>query len=312
MMQFGLMFFASDENALQGDKYHLLIECAKFADAHGFSSVWVPERHFTQFGCLYPNPAVLHAALARETERIRLLAGSVVLPLHHPLRVAEEWSVVDNLSGGRIGISFASGWNPNDFAFFPERYETRQQEMFAGIETVQKLWRGESLEVTNGNGQQVEVRVYPTPVQKELPIWVTAASNPDTFIKAGEIGANLLTHTLDQEPEQLAEKIALYREARARHGHDPQAGQVTVMLHTFVGEEMEVVREQARQPYCDYHKSNAGLLKGLGRSRARNIDLTALSEKELDEFVNFLFERFASSRGLIGTPQSCRALVAQL
>lgn len=311
-MQFGLMFFASDENALQGDKYHLLIECAKFADQHGFSTVWVPERHFTQFGCLYPNPAVLHAALARETERIRLLAGSVVLPLHHPLRVAEEWSVVDNLSGGRIGISFASGWNPNDFAFFPERYETRQQEMFAGIETVQKLWRGESLEVTNGNGQQVMVRVYPTPVQKELPIWVTAASNPDTFIKAGQIGANLLTHTLDQDPEQLAEKIALYREARARHGHDPQAGQVTVMLHTFVGEEMEVVREQARQPYCDYLKSNAGLLKGLGRSRARNIDLTALSEKELDEFVNFLFERFASSRGLIGTPQSCRALVAQL
>lgn len=312
-MQFGVMFFASDENALSGsNKYRVVIESAKFADRHGFSSVWVPERHFTQLGCLYPNPAVLHAALSRETERIRLHAGSVVLPLHNPIRVAEEWAVVDNLSGGRVGLSFASGWNPDDFAFFPERYKDRAAEMYAGIREVQRLWRGEPALVTNGTGKQVEVRVYPTPVQPELPMWITAAGNPETFTRAGELGANLLTHLLDQGVDRLAERIQLYRQARARHGHDPQAGRVSIMLHTFVGEDFETVREQARAPYCEYLKANIGLLKGLAQSRVREIDLSTLSPAELDEFVNFLYERFVSSRALIGTPDTCLDLVAQL
>ncbi len=90
-MKFGLMFFASSEESLSGNKYRVVLESARFADANGFSSVWVPERHFTQLGSLYPNPAVLHAALAASTSRVRLLAGSVVVPLHHPIRIAEEW-----------------------------------------------------------------------------------------------------------------------------------------------------------------------------------------------------------------------------
>ncbi len=89
-LQFSVMFFASSNDAEAEDKYRLVIEGARFADAHGFSSVWVPERHFGKFGCLYPSPSVLHAALARETHRVRLRAGSVVLPLHNPFRVAEE------------------------------------------------------------------------------------------------------------------------------------------------------------------------------------------------------------------------------
>ena len=142
-IEFGLIFFSSSEAAFSGDKYRLVIESARFADRHGFSSVWIPERHFTKDGWLYPNPAVLQAALARETQQIHLRAGSVVMPLHNPLRVAEEWAMVDNLSGGRVGISFASGWHPNDFALFPENYANRNEAMYRGIQTVQKLWRGE-------------------------------------------------------------------------------------------------------------------------------------------------------------------------
>src|SRR5579863_4357778 len=142
---FGLMFFASHQDALVGEKYRLLIESARFGDRHGFARVWVPERHFTRFGCLFPNAAVLHAALSRETSRIGLNAGSVVLPLHDPLRVAEEWAMVDNLSGGRVGVSFASGWNPADFALQPENYADRHNLLFTNLEKVQTLWRGGSI-----------------------------------------------------------------------------------------------------------------------------------------------------------------------
>ena len=142
-VQFSLSFFGNYEAAFDGHKYDLLIEGAKFADRHGFEAVWIPERHFHAFGGFSPNPSVIAAALARETEHVRLRAGSVVLPLHHAVRVAEEWSVVDNLSRGRVGVSFASGWHPDDFVFAPEAYGRHRELMFEKIEEVRQLWRGE-------------------------------------------------------------------------------------------------------------------------------------------------------------------------
>jgi phthiocerol/phenolphthiocerol synthesis type-I polyketide synthase D len=311
-MKFGLMFFASSEAALSGDKYRLVIECARFADANAFSSVWVPERHFTEFGSLYPNPAVLHSALAMCTTRVKLMAGSVVAPLHSPIRITEEWSMVDNLSGGRVGISFAPGWNPDDFALNPGGYAKRQQTLHEAIQTIQHLWQGGTLEVENGLGEMRHVRVYPTPVQPSLPVWLTAAGNPQTFRRAGEVGANVLTHVLDQDEDQLAQKIKLYREAREAKGFDPAAGQVTVMLHTFVGNDAALVREQAREPYCNYLRNNIHLLNGLAQSRGQQVDVRSMPAKQLDDFINYLYERFAQSRGLIGTPESSQALIHKL
>jgi phthiocerol/phenolphthiocerol synthesis type-I polyketide synthase D len=247
-MEFGLIFFSSDEDDLGAQKYHLVLESAKFADQCGFSAVWLPERHFTKLGCIFPNPAVLHAALAMVTNRVRLRSGSVVLPLHNPIRIAEEWAVVDNLSQGRVEVAFASGWHPNDFALYPEKYTTRNEEMYRGMATIQKLWMGESISVKSGTGDLVQVRTYPTPIQPNLPMWVTAAGNPQTFAKAGELGCHLLTHLFDHSVEQLAEKILIYRQARADHGFEPESGKVAVLLHTFLGEEIDEVREQVRHP----------------------------------------------------------------
>src|SRR5262249_36529131 len=161
------MFFNGTEEGAR-DRYRLVLESARYADRHGFSSVWVPERHYTAFGGLYPNPSILQAALARETRRLRLMAGSVVGPLHHPLRLAEDWSVIDNLSDGRVGLSLASGWNPDDFAIAPERYEGRHEQVFRTLEELRRLWRGEVVEAKSGSGKPIRVRIYPTPIQREL------------------------------------------------------------------------------------------------------------------------------------------------
>ncbi len=312
-IRFGLIFFSSSETPFSGDKYRLVIESSKFADRHGFSSVWIPERHFTKDGWLYPNPAVLHAALARETSQIRLRAGSVVMPLHDPIRVAEEWAMVDNLSGGRVEISFASGWHPNDFVFFPEHYTNRNEVMYRGIETVKKLWRGEAIQVKGGDGNMVEIRTYPTPIQQELPIWVTAAGNPKTFAGAGEQGAHLLTHLYNQTIEELAEKIRIYREARANHGYDPQTGKVSVMLHTYVGKDDADVQEHAQGPFCEYLKSASYLLNAVAYSRGQKIDLSTLSEQDYNDYLQFVYNRLVSmQRVLFGTPESCFELTKLL
>jgi natural product biosynthesis luciferase-like monooxygenase protein len=311
--RFGLIFFSSSEAAVDGDKYHLLLESAKFADRAGFSSVWIPERHFTKDGWLYPNPAVLQAALARETKQIRLLAGSVVMPLHDPIRVAEEWAMVDNLSGGRVGVSFASGWHPNDFVFFPERYANRHEEMSRGIEVVRKLWRGETITLKGGAGKAVEVRIYPTPIQPELPVWITAAGNPQTFAKAGEMGANVLTHMFNQSVDELAQKIRVYRDSRAQHGHNRDSGEVALMLHTYVDDHFDGVRDRIERSFCQYLKSASYLLDAIGSHRGKRVDLTTLAEGDIDDYVHFVFHRMLSERRvLFGTPETCLATITRL
>src|SRR4051812_37433689 len=144
------LFYFADDSAADGDRYRLLLEGARFADANNFTAVWTPERHFHPFGGLYPNPSVTSAAIAAVTERVKIRAGSIVAPLHHPLRIAEEWSVVDNLSHGRAGVSFASGWHAVDFALRPENYDNRRQAMIDCAQQVRGLWRGETMEGVGG------------------------------------------------------------------------------------------------------------------------------------------------------------------
>ncbi|HEU5074221.1 MAG TPA: MupA/Atu3671 family FMN-dependent luciferase-like monooxygenase, partial [Polyangiaceae bacterium] len=259
-LDFSAFYFSSDDSGGGPEHYRLLFEGARFADQHGFVAVWTPERHFHAFGGLYPNPSVISAALAVQTQRVALRAGSCVSPLHSPIRIAEEWSLVDNLSNGRVGISFASGWQPNDFAIRPDAFRDRKEQMFADIDVVRRLWRGERVQFKGGTGKDVGVSTLPRPVQKELPVWVTAAGNPETFEAAGRVGANLLTHLLGQTFEEVAEKVRVYRAAWEKAGHAGR-GVVTIMLHTFVGSDADEVKETVRGPMKEYLRSAVGLVK---------------------------------------------------
>src|SRR5262249_38336079 len=159
------------------------------------------------------------------------------------------------LSNGRVAISFAAGWQPNDFVLAPHNFAPRKEVMFRGIRQVQALWRGEQVEFAGHDGKPVAVRTLPRPVQKELPTWVTVAGNQDTYRQAGEVGAFVLTHLLGQSVDELAQKLQLYREAWRRAGH-PGQGRVTLMLHTFVGTDEERVRATVRAPLREYLRSS--------------------------------------------------------
>jgi natural product biosynthesis luciferase-like monooxygenase protein len=255
---------------------------------------------------------VTGAAIAAITEKVEIRAGSVVLPLHNPVRVAEEWSVVDNMSKGRVGISVASGWHADDFVLMPDNYADRKEVMLDQIETVRKLWRGDPVALQNGAGNQITVKIFPRPVQLELPIWVTAAGSPDTFRVAGEIGANLLTHLLGQTIEELDEKIALYRKSWREHGHGPGNGHVTLMVHTFVGNDLAEVRAKVKDPFCSYLKSSYGLIKNLLRSLGEGLDQDHLSAEDLDALLSHAFDRYSQTSGLIGTVSTCLETVERI
>ncbi|MFB7502000.1 MupA/Atu3671 family FMN-dependent luciferase-like monooxygenase [Streptomyces broussonetiae] len=306
-----LFYFSSatdTEGQARPGAYRLLMEGARFADGHGFEAVWTPERHFHAFGGIYPNPAVVGAAVAAVTERVAVRAGSVVLPLHHPLRVAEEWAVVDNISGGRVGISVASGWQADDFVLAPQNYAERKQVMLDGIATLRSLWAGRAVQLPNGAGRATSVRSLPRPVQRELPLWVTAAGSEETFRAAGESGCNLLTHLLSQDLDQLAEKIALYRQARARAGHEGP-GRVTLMAHTFVGQEPQAVRDTVRGPFRDYLATSLGLIGNLARDLGLGDDLRDLADDDLEVLLDHAFERYYGTAALFGTPERVAELL---
>lgn len=321
---FSLFYFASDAGEHEHDRYRLLLDGARFADQHGFEAVWTPERHFHAFGGLYPNPAVASAAIASITQNVQIRAGSCVLPLHHPIRVAEEWALVDNLSRGRVGIAFAAGWHANDFVLMPQNFADRKQVMFLGIRQVQALWRGEAVAFPGRDGTSQQVRTLPRPVQRELPTWITVAGNPETYRQAGEHGAFVLTHLLGQSLDELAGKLAAYRAAWRAAGH-PGEGKVTLMLHTFVGDDEQRVREIVREPLKGYLRSSVDLVRQAAWSfpafkqkveqRPGDLDELlngGLSADDLEALLDFAFERYYQHSGLFGTPDSCVATVDRL
>lgn len=296
-MDISVMFFGADGGGSRGSRGHAakyadILTIARAADELGFTAIWTPERHFQEFGQVFPSPAVLSAAIAVSTERIGVRAGSVVLPLHHPLRVVEDWAVVDNLSGGRIGVSIALGWHSADFVLAPHRYADRRQRAHDDIQLLRRLWAGESVTLPDGTGTQTAVRPGPRPVSAELPLWLTASGGVDTWLTAGRLRTNVLAATAGHSREQLAEKIQCYREAH-RGG-----GVVTLMAHTYVGtDDAEVVRRVAA-PLRRYLKSYVAS----GAAQPADPDLVA----------EFALRRYLTWGSLLGSPLTCAKSLADL
>lgn len=310
-MEFSLFYFDGDGTGAKPDKYRLLIETAQFGDRNNFTAVWTPERHFHAFGGLYPNPSLTSAALAVITERIQLRSGSVVMPLHHPVRVAEEWAVIDNLSNGRVGVAFASGWTMDEFILSRAPHGERKNLMWRGIEEVHQLWQGKAITFKDAVGKEIEAKILPQPLQDNLPTWI-ACQSPATFTEAGKRGFNILTSLLGETLEDIAPKIALYRQALKENGYTYSQGKVTLMTHTFLGKDLDTVRRKVKQPFSEYLKNHYGLLENLAKGMGMNVSVKDFSQDDMESLLEFGVEGFINGRSLIGTPTSCLPFISEL
>lgn len=323
-MDFSLFYFGGyPKEAHFANKYRLLADSVQFADRNGFSGVWTPERHFNEFGGLFPNPSVTSASLASLTDQIQIRCGSVVSTLHSNLRLAEEWSVVDNISGGRVSMSFASGWQQNDFVFFPDRYEGRHSFMLEQIKEVSRLWRGEEVPFKGVGDRELLLKVYPEPVQSELPFWITGSGSEQTFADAGRCGANLLTHMFWQDGGELKRKIDIYRSALANNGFDPHSRKVAVMLHTYLGDDRQEALKKVEAPLKDYLRSSLhlldtmlkssgdeqGQLTSIGKYKMNNEEVP---ESVMEELLDIAFDRFANHVSLLGDVAQGKKILANL
>jgi natural product biosynthesis luciferase-like monooxygenase protein len=189
--------------------------------------------------------------------------------------------------------------------------------MYEQIEMVRRLWRGEELVETNSFGKPVRVALYPRPVQTELPVWVTSSGNAETFVSAGRYGANVLTHLIGQDLPALEEKIDLYRAALRESAVPAAKGKVSLMLHTFVGPDMEAVKATVRAPFREYLRSAINLeqLAAAGGgtiSGGHRIESHRIPADALEELLDLTFERYLATGSLIGPPDHCLDMVRRL
>lgn len=288
--------------------YELLLEVARYVDQAGFNAIWTPERHFTEVGGGYPNPALLAAALAMVTSQVRLRAGSINLPLHDPLRVAEEWAVVDQLSNGRVDIGVAPGWHVRDFVLKPENFQDKFNILNDYREQVRLAWRGQAIERQDSFGQFHSIMTYPRPVQPELSIWLTTSQREEAWEYAGRSGFNVLTALINFGPKELERRIALYRTARENAGWDPATGVVSLMLHTYVDTDASLAVERVRPALTEYLTSFVSQHQGANQADASDKVRTLQSlGDEQDDFVEMVFSRYVDTSSLIGDLQQSEA-----
>ena len=219
-MQFGWLTLAlspsPEEDAQRIDDQIAQVQAA---EALGFHDVWLTEHYFT--GESVYNDAILFAsALAMVTKRIRIGFAVVQMPFHHPVRLATQLSLLDNLSKGRIDVGIGKGTVFNEYEFIGHglRSDDSRERMEEGLDLMQRAWREKPLRF-DGKFYQVEVpEIRPKPVQNpHPPLWRSVIS-PNSFVQCGRLGIPVLTARLPVD--KIAERWALYEQGLEEGGHD--------------------------------------------------------------------------------------------
>lgn len=206
--------------------YRAALEMAEFADRHRFESIQLSEHHGTDDGYL-PSPLVFAAGIAARTERIRLLLSAMVVPLHDPLRLAEDLAVLDQMSNGRVTLVAAGGYVASEFAMFDKDLQERGAAVAEVITTLRQAWSGEPFEF---RGRRV--RVTPTPAQSHLPV-LMGGSVPAAARRAGRLADGFVTH--------IPELYQIYCDEARANGKTPAPFPVTVPGYTIVAEKPDAM-----------------------------------------------------------------------
>jgi natural product biosynthesis luciferase-like monooxygenase protein len=217
------------------------------AEDLGFDSVWPAEHHFSEYGYCVSTGLML-AALAPLTKRIRLGTGIVILPFHNPIRVAEEFALLDLMSDGRVDFGVGRGYQPHEFRGYGVD-QTKSRGIFnEAIEVILQAWTRDRVDYSGLHFDIHDVAVRPKPLQKpHPPVWMAALS-PESFVQAGRMGFNLLcTPVFGFAGKTALENLQAYREALRQAGHDPATRQIAALCMIYVGRSAE----EATRDFCD-------------------------------------------------------------
>ena len=222
---------------------------ALYAEDLGMHSAWIGEHHFNSLGVL-SCPDLVLSYIAARTSRIRLAPAVTVTPLHHPIRVAEQWATLDLLSNGRVDFAAGRGYDRREYEPFNVDFDDNQGIFEEGLELIRRLWQAEGEERLSHEGKHYafkNVRITPKPVQKPLPIYVGSFSKPSIEL-AARLGCGLIVAPFAAAMSfgGLKQVADLYNETCAKHGKKPGRLMCSYFTHFADTPEQEAV-QRARQ-----------------------------------------------------------------
>lgn len=259
--------------------YEELIDAAKFADETGWERVWVSEHHFHYYGGASPSPPLYLTALARETRAIRLGAGVSLLPLNNPLRVAEEYAMLDQLSGGRLDFGVGRGYLPHEFGGYNVNPDEATERFREAFDIVSAAWRGRPFEHRGRFYQIDKLQVQPPPLQQPPPVYVACTKTRESFEWAGAHGFGLLSNHYPQSFEDLTNRFAWYAQSYENAGHDPARRKAMIALFLHIADSEEQAIAEAK-PAVQEH---ANLFRLLLARDVWNTDY--LGDESVFEFI---------------------------
>jgi alkanesulfonate monooxygenase SsuD/methylene tetrahydromethanopterin reductase-like flavin-dependent oxidoreductase (luciferase family) len=207
-------------------------EQAIHADRIGMHSAWIGEHHFDSLG-VNSCPHLLLSSIVPLTKRIRLAPAVTVLPLHHPLRVAEEWATLDLISGGRVDFALGRGYDRKEYEPFGADYMRSLEIMNEGVEVLQKAWGSKGTWSHKGQFYDIpEMRITPLPVQQPLPIYM-ACFSPASMEIAGRRGLDIIFAPFAAAMTfgGLDKAVQAYRETCVKQGHKPGRAMCSYFIH---------------------------------------------------------------------------------
>ncbi len=224
-----------------------IIDEAIEADRLGMHSAWIGEHHFSTLGVL-SCPDLALAFIAARTQRIRLAPAVTVLPLHHPIRVAEQWASLDLMSGGRVDFAAGRGYDRREYEPLGIDFDNNQSIFEEGMEVVRRLWDADGPISHHGRHYRFDdVSITPRPLQKPLPAYVASFSKPSIEL-AGRLGCGLIVAPFAAAMSfgGLRQVADLYQETLARHGKPRGRLMCSYFIH-FADTAAEEAAARARQ-----------------------------------------------------------------
>jgi len=256
-MRFGIFSVADhypkELSRTPGELYAELLEQAEAADELGFDSFWIAEHHFHEYGAI-PRPPVWLAAAAERTRRIRLGSAVVVLPFDNPLRTAEDYAMVDVLSGGRLNLGVGSGYLKHEYAGFGLDIEEKRARFDEALDIVLEAWTGKRFSYAGAHHRVEDVQLNVLPRQKPRPpVWIaTLRADGTPRIGAKGFPPMLIPYASAESVPQMAAGLAGWKEAFLAAGGSQDAATVPFGFHCHCAETTAQARAEAHEPMERY------------------------------------------------------------
>ena len=292
-MKFGVFYQAPEaDGQTHGQRYTEMFELIAFAEELGFDVAWLAELHFGGAFSLLASPLMLVPLIAARTKRIRIGTAVTLLPLQHPLSIAEQAATADVLSGGRLEFGVGRGSIPSQFHGFRIDVAENRARFDEGLAIIRGAWTQERFSYRGRFWDVEELRVVPRPVQQPHPPIRVAVHSGESFAHIADTGLPIYSGTTTTPLPQLRDFMGIYRERFKAAGHVWQAEQMALMLPTYVGD-----REAMRPGVHKYYKNIQKIFADIPASYADHLPRL----KTIDENVaNLPFDKFCRDQGVFG------------